>query len=760
MSNDIKIGDIKFYDNYIPGLEAGNYTITINHSIEDIGITAEEQSQLSAVQEFVVSAPQFSIDASEIHSMVPPDNSSGKFADELPHIVLNTAELPWERAMISSGTPWLALLVFSEDELMSDGTQNVDARTKAIKTSVAQYLALKSSKDIFVPNTIEKEDDIKDNQACYYIQVAADTFKKIAPYKEELPYLSHVRQVNIEDKADQGIDGNGYFGIIVANRFPSFQEGKGKKNIVHLVSLEGMEEYLTPEASFDSKSSIALISLASWSFMCQGDNSEDFYGLMSAMASQGINTPEKFLLRLAASSQGEAASDSQKEVQARVQSGYVPVQYHLRSGEDTFAWYRGPLSPVLNQSMEKANPFYTADSALIYDTKNGLFDCSLAAAWQAGRSIALADQSFGKQIISLWRKSNNLIDKIFNNVLLSGSKTPADMKKFATTNIANTMMAEVLTSNLTGAIGTKPSAKVQPDLAGNNEGVVAINKTSLMEFMENEDVNAVVADLLQQEISDIAQWAARKMLLYDVPFNYLVPDQRMLPMEAIRFFYINQQWTEAMFDGLLSLGLHSSRDSSSYTIMRGQIRDAAENAMKTMRSNITGEEEEPSADSITHMSGFIMRSAVVSGWPGMSVKAYDSDGNLLKILRLELMSSNVMMAIFWGVPARLELSEPQESFQFGSNEEGKINLRNIVSGSASNTLGDELGDHYDIKSNHLRNGNVLDLSPDKATGLVQCVEAELKSLLKLTDLNLKPSDFAMQMVKSPERIVFTTQAGK
>uniref|UniRef100_UPI0020C5DA37 hypothetical protein n=1 Tax=Paenibacillus sp. GbtcB18 TaxID=2824763 RepID=UPI0020C5DA37 len=40
---------------------------------------------------------------------------------------------------------------------------------------------------------------------------------------------------------------------------------------------------------------------------------------------------------------GDAASAEARE---RLRSGYVPLSFHIRSGEDTFAWYRGSLAPV------------------------------------------------------------------------------------------------------------------------------------------------------------------------------------------------------------------------------------------------------------------------------------------------------------------------------------------------------------------------------------------------------------------------------
>ena len=52
----------------------------------------------------------------------------------------------------------------------------------------------------------------------------------------------------------------------------------------------------------------------------------------------------------------------------------------------------------------------------------------------------------------------------------------------------------------------------------------------------------------------VLDWIAKTWLLYDVPFQYLVPDERFLPMESVRFFHLDQNWIEAMVEGALSIG--------------------------------------------------------------------------------------------------------------------------------------------------------------------------------------------------------------
>src|ERR1022692_3236238 len=55
---------------------------------------------------------------------------------------------------------------------------------------------------------------------------------------------------------------------------------------------------------------------------------------------------------------------------------------------------------------------------------------------------------------------------------------------------------------------------------------------------------------------------AHLRLLVGVPFDYLVPDARLLPDESIRFFYLDRSWTDRLADGAIAIGKIGSRDQA------------------------------------------------------------------------------------------------------------------------------------------------------------------------------------------------------
>ena len=106
------------------------------------------------------------------------------------------------------------------------------------------------------------------------------------------------------------------------------------------------------------------------------------------------------------------------------------------------------------------------------------------------------------------------------------------------------------------------------------------------------------------------------------PFSYLVPDASLLPPESVRFFYLDRNWTDALVDGVLSIGTFTSAERIQLEALREVIRAEVDEAERTIRQ--PGGEERLSGPGGA-ISGFVMRSRLVSGWPGLHVRAYRID---------------------------------------------------------------------------------------------------------------------------------------
>jgi hypothetical protein len=388
----VQSGQMKLVQACLPSLDTGEYRITVNQSVANAGEAPIPQ----AVRNFAVTGARFALNPDEVYSVYPAANSVGHVADSLPHIILSRRTLPWERTMDGSlpkryqgqagpqeATPWMALLLFQGEE--APAVQNVTLE----KLNVAPPDTIPSNLK-FDPDTGDSAGDL-----CSAIDIPMDLFLKIAPKKEELEYLAHVRFLNTDNKQTAGQDTEGWFAVVIGNRFPKIG-ADGIKNTVHLVSLEGLQDYLpgSGKASGGKYNKIRLVSLASWSFT----GIQEKYHFQEILSNLSPGKGLSLKLRTAAD------SDEAKLVKNAVNMGYAALQHTTRLGEKTYSWYRGPFTPIPLPN-EAAQSYPCADAAVRYDPATGIFDVSYAAAWQLGRLLALQNPSFADALYK-WRRNN------------------------------------------------------------------------------------------------------------------------------------------------------------------------------------------------------------------------------------------------------------------------------------------------------------------------------------------------------------------
>lgn len=188
---------------------------------------------------------------------------------------------------------------------------------------------------------------------------------------------------------------------------------------------------------------------------------------------------------------------------------------------------------------------------------------------------------------------------------------------------------------------------------------------------------------------------AHLRLLVGVPFEYLVPDERLLPDESIRFFYIDRSWTDRVVDGAIAVGKIGTREQAHHQAHAPAVNQQLDQTERIVRPlqralgnfadlKASNDAHPAAADTVT---GFLLRSQAVSGWPQMEVRAYSqdipepltpSDPKIqplqLLTLRLELLSPSVMIALFQGVPQLVILEEPHHGVQFGVHLNGEYRV--------------------------------------------------------------------------------------
>jgi hypothetical protein len=179
----------------------------------------------------------------------------------------------------------------------------------------------------------------------------------------------------------------------------------------------------------------------------------------------------------------------------------------------------------------------------------------------------------------------------------------------------------------------------------------------------------------------LESFLAHLRLLVGVPFEYLVPDSRLLPNESIRFFFLDRSWTDRMVDGVLAVGKLGTRDQAHHQAHGPQISqtlDGTERYVRALQRGIidfeTARNSPKSPAGV--VTGFLLRSAAVSGWPQMDVRAFsktlpepvstaEAEKFRIPTLRLERLAPSVLIALFDGIPDLVWCEEPHHGVQFG-----------------------------------------------------------------------------------------------
>jgi hypothetical protein len=164
----------------------------------------------------------------------------------------------------------------------------------------------------------------------------------------------------------------------------------------------------------------------------------------------------------------------------------------------------------------------------------------------------------------------------------------------------------------------------------------------------------------------LVDWLARLRLLERVPFAYLVPDDDLLPRESIRFFYLNRNWTDAAVAGALAVGTPTTRDQAHLQTVYGELTAAVDAGERRVAGSAFG--DEAAAGGAEVVTGFLLRSRAVSGWPGLHVRAFRTslqEDTPVRLLRMERLAPAVLFVLLDGVPERVEIEEPRAGIQLG-----------------------------------------------------------------------------------------------
>jgi len=754
-NNKITAGEITFYSHWLPALAPGEYAVSVkpefkgsttvvNEKKKTVTETFETDEKDIVRETFHVDAPRWALTGSEVYSCYPSPGEIGEFSNALPHIVFDRCTLPWERAIDGTDPtkphdPWLALILLTDADFALESTVE---RRRVPSITTRKLSELLDATDVIVPKLTPDPYDDKAADLCQTIDLPAGLFSAVMPRKADLQYLAHVREVNTDNKETWSLLKEGKFSVIVGNRFPETQQagsnGKdwGIVNTVFLISLEGWGEYLENPDKLDQRKNCRLLVLGSWRFTCQGSGT--FKSLMEHLNDNRL---------LSRPPLGGDVSQALTYLNAVFDRGFTPVNHDLRNNDSTISWYRGPLAPVHYEKSMSYTDISCADAALRYDPKTGMFDSSYAAAWQLGRLLALQDQAFAQALF--------------------GFRTAYQRWIRRTNTEALREMAE------------KQEKKIQHELGGKFDDIRNWYVEKLQGagyFSPNGNAGS---PLKEPSIpATVQNWLGQAMLLYGVPFQYLVPDEEMLPLESIRFFYMNPEWLNSLLQGACSVGRTTETDELADQFLRACFFKVSEKLASQLRSSAKQEanahrdereaKDTPAKDketvgnvlvdkaAVLHwpLSGYLLRSASVESWIGLEAKAqgFDRAGrplDSLQILRMDRLAPDILLCIYNGKVTEIEVKQPAEAIHFGAaRKKGggyeKTGLRKIKGDIAA-------------REDRLDGVVTVETSDNRVVQVKKLAEEVKTKLGDETGGHFSSAEFALEMIESPAKVTFSPE---
>jgi hypothetical protein len=678
----LKPGHVRIESYCKPPLQAGTYKA---EATLKVSAPEEPDTNASTTQTFTVVIPQFSLPKGSLHSVYPPPGGSvpGRV---LPHIIFHDPHFPWEcSAVKGTNIPWLAVLVFTQNELTLSkeeregmfaklGPLPPQSSTLSVSLKVSDFCMRLPEEKVIVPNfTIGQKDRLIDgidgDSNVNAIFLALDLFKGLFTSNdiialERYEHLAHVRTLHTHEMAQSGTDQIRRFSLILSHRTGPLKQPTPTDVIAHLVSLEHMSEMnLSSFSASTTNPRIGLVSLHSWSYKCLPANALDLRQQMQHIGKQANEY-------LRSSHFSPLLSDN--AMKKRLEMGYSLVRYRTHAGKETVAFTRGPLVPVQVPNSMIAKWPSQSDSGMdfqLLDQETGIMDITYSVAWHLGRSLGIGNRSFRSALFRLRAQ-------IHHAACTRALGTEADLrsKESVLTSLRETV--DTLVNHvMEGGSTVKATVPEAPSRGHIRDPTVEIRYREQVKSLakafagsrdstpHNESNSPTSSDwsLVLHFILDL-------LFLTNIPSQYLLPDPSYLPKESLRFFYTDENWLNCVIDGALSIGnYHTSND-----FIRTAIKENFDTYCSTPVNDVPPQ---------LPRFGCFLRSDIVKTYPDLIVRTSAGQGKRKPLVLLERPVDDTLLCLFDRVPGDMDFTslkfiQPAHQLTFRLGEE--LNAEKLV----------------------------------------------------------------------------------
>ena len=705
----VDAGNVNMYSFANPGLKSEQtYTATFVQSITYPG--GDPTRNLTSTKQFRTAGSPYTLDSTLVNSVYPPAGHSD-YWNVLPHVLFNNPQIPWAfqgglQDKPDDPTPWLALLVFTEDELTPYYNQldtynipnlqrtptfayNLQIKDLVGATNLSQPIPINTDTrtDTTQIQAIFVQKELYSNLFGLYDNTSIAKAKdgNTQPSLTRYKYMTHVRQFNTTGLANRDAMSATELAVTVSPRTgPSGISGP-QIAYAHLISLAGIDG--NANMNLTTSQPAALISLYSWSFTYIPPLSFAAQAVLTELGKnlQPLRLPDPTLAAVETAVGNESQADSW--VKLKMLAGYSVVNYRTPTGEQSIALNRSILSPVKGDPFDFPPSSYGSDLAVV-DENSGFLDLTYQLAWELGRTMAVGDRTFAAALMRLRR--------VIHSKTLESAKKNLDQAFVPITTVigGNLQLQDNLTKRLQQQKIFAPQRWLLAPQGTSTKTILSFQNPSVhLEYqsqlqsgigplalavtppVSNQQLQSEVPkdydesnDPESSDYATVLAWIMDKWFLQGIPFANLLPDPGYLPKESVRSFYVDANWFKVFVDGVLSISEHFNEGDD--------VREAIKKSLTDyLAANVSDTGFPPQVPKW----GLFIRSEFVTKFPDLRISAPFADsgmtGNHSEVLRSERLDTDLLLLLFDREPGDfssqgITLSPPEHqlSCMFGSEE--------------------------------------------------------------------------------------------
>jgi hypothetical protein len=630
---DAPATQVTFIEYHRPAMPPGRYSVEVRQDVTGRGVA----DSFGARRRFTVAGDRLALNPGDVFAVFPPENSLGDHSDVLPHVLLTRSTLPWEFTADAAGTPWLALLVLDERETLA-GTlaQETFLREFAGADAAATWAHLLDERVGWLrPLSATPGGALVVAHSQRAAAELGDAFAPDAAAVEAVLDRHRTPQVVTVAELRAATAGPVHW--------PGLAPDVGARPDIDKVTVIDVEKRLLARVL----PTAADLRLLTHVRRAQDADGHPFDDDRAAVLGNRLPPQNGISVAYLVSVQGRY-TDGRFGLDGVADGDYVRL-VSLKSWRFACVDPAGDFSGLLTGLDREPSGLRLPRNA----------DPEVERHLSAGH-VPLPHRSRASGTTVSWYRGP-----------LVPSASPADIALPAQSADALALYDPALgmfdvsyasaweLGRLLAVQSTQLSSSLYSWKRTHAQALQQAQAWILHPEWMTPDPDA------DQLPADVVGWFDQLRLLHGVPFDYLVADDRMLPPESIRFVQLNQPWIDCLVDGAFSIG----RLTGALKEVDHQQRSALAEALP----------EHPTT------SGFLMRSSVVAGWPGLVVDAYGpptggARGPRLPVARIDRLAPDLLLCLFSGQVARVDVHQKPETLHFGTGHltGGWLNAARVV----------------------------------------------------------------------------------